>query len=655
MTMQIQSIVLYSHSGETRELNFKHGDVNIITGRSLTGKSSIIEIIHYCLGYSSFGINEGAVRERVAWFAVTFAFGDGTEVMIAKPVPEGHAKSQSQAYIEIGSSLKVPPFTKLSPNTNDDGVQAELSRRLGIAPNLHVPQLGQTREALEAGVQHTDFYLFQPQNVIANKDILFYRQVEEFMPQTIKDTLPYFLGVVSSERIAIEHDLKLARRRLKIAQRDLDEAKFVASDQLTRGRTLIEEAKQAGILPATTDAKAFEDVVRLLNDVMKWKPSAPPLEADKVTDWRRNVDQRRDRLRAISRQLEAAQVFDKDSQGYATEVGEQLMRLRSIELFHSDDVGRRCPLCANELTAEVPAVAAITETLQHLRADLDQVEAEKPRLREYIESMKTERDATRQSLADAEFTLQAAIAEDEAAQVLRDANARAARVAGRISLYLETLRLSHRDERLQRAIEQETNEVNRLAMLLKVDSNELLTSALNSIGGQMTKWADELQLEHKGQYRVDANNLTVVIDIHGRPVPMEKISGGHNWLGCHLIALLSLHYHFIVANCPVPGFLVLDQPSQVYFPSVQQYKQLSGSTQETANADADLEAVRRMFNLLWSVCAQMKGDLQVVVLEHANLPENRFQQSLVEQAPWTGAGSHALVPEHWAARPVDAD
>jgi hypothetical protein len=105
----------------------------------------------------------------------------------------------------------------------------------------------------------------------------------------------------------------------------------------------------------------------------------------------------------------------------------------------------------------------------------------------------------------------------------------------------------------------------------------------------------------------------------------------------------------------VPGFLVLDQPSQVYFPSVQQYKQLSGSTQETANADADLEAVRRMFNLLWSVCAQMKGDFQVLVLEHANLPENRFQQSLVEQAPWTGAGSHALVPEHWAARPIDAD
>jgi hypothetical protein len=75
MTMQIRSIVLYSHTGETRELNFKYGDVNIITGKSLTGKSSVIEISHYCLGYSTFGVYEGVVREKVAWFAVIFAFG----------------------------------------------------------------------------------------------------------------------------------------------------------------------------------------------------------------------------------------------------------------------------------------------------------------------------------------------------------------------------------------------------------------------------------------------------------------------------------------------------------------------------------------------------------------------------------------------------
>jgi hypothetical protein len=494
MTMQIRSIVLYSHTGETRELNFNYGDVNIITGKSLTGKSSVIEIIHYCLGYSTFGVYEGVVREKVAWFAVIFAFGEDTEVLIAKPVPKANAKSQSQAYIEIGTALVPPELSRLSPNTNDDGVQAELSRRLGISPNLHIPGPGQTREQLEATVKHTDYYLFQNQSLIANKDLLFYRQVEEFMPQAIKDTLPYFLGTVSAERVAVEHDLRLARRKLKVAQRDLDEAQFVAADQLTRGRALIEEAEQAGILTGAPDVGSFEDVLRLLDGVMRWKPSAPPIETERLTELRRNVDQSRDRVRHVTRQLEAAQVFEKDSQGYASQAGEQFMRLRSIELFDPDQPVHQCPLCAAELGAEVPNVASIVQSLQHLRTDLDQVQAEQPRLTEYIETLKTERDTARQTITEAEFALQAAVAEDEAGEALRDANSRAARVVGRISLYLETFRLSHPDERLQRAVKEASAEVARLTALLDVDSDELLSSALNSIGGQMTKWAEWLDL-----------------------------------------------------------------------------------------------------------------------------------------------------------------
>jgi hypothetical protein len=124
------------------------------------------------------------------------------------------------------------------------------------------------------------------------------------------------------------------------------------------------------------------------------------------------------------------------------------------------------------------------------------------------------------------------------------------------------------------------------------------------------------------------------------------MGGGKNWLGCHLLALLALHEHFVRDTRPVPGFLVLDQPTQVYFPSTQQYKALSGTTQDTLEADADLDAVGRMFDLLFSVCAALAPGFQVIVLEHANLPEDRYQDALVEP-PWSGVGMHALVPEQW--------
>jgi len=97
---------------------------------------------------------------------------------------------------------------------------------------------------------------------------------------------------------------------------------------------------------------------------------------------------------------------------------------------------------------------------------------------------------------------------------------------------------------------------------------------------------------------------------------------------------------------PVPGFLVLDQPTQVYFPSMQEYAALSGTTQETLESDADLDAVGRMFGLLFSVCTDLAPNFQIVVLEHANLPDQRYQQALVEE-PWSGLGNLALIPENW--------
>ena len=50
MPFQIKEIVLYSGSGDRRRLRFNVNRVNIITGKSGTGKSAIVPILDYCLG-----------------------------------------------------------------------------------------------------------------------------------------------------------------------------------------------------------------------------------------------------------------------------------------------------------------------------------------------------------------------------------------------------------------------------------------------------------------------------------------------------------------------------------------------------------------------------------------------------------------------------
>ena len=48
--MQIRELVLYGYNGKVRHLPFALGKVNIITGRSKSGKSAIGDIIDYCMG-----------------------------------------------------------------------------------------------------------------------------------------------------------------------------------------------------------------------------------------------------------------------------------------------------------------------------------------------------------------------------------------------------------------------------------------------------------------------------------------------------------------------------------------------------------------------------------------------------------------------------
>jgi chromosome segregation ATPase len=59
MSFQIAAIVLYSFHGETRIIPFKLGSVNVITGKSETGKSALADIVDYCLGRSTFTVFEG--------------------------------------------------------------------------------------------------------------------------------------------------------------------------------------------------------------------------------------------------------------------------------------------------------------------------------------------------------------------------------------------------------------------------------------------------------------------------------------------------------------------------------------------------------------------------------------------------------------------
>jgi hypothetical protein len=202
----------------------------------------------------------------------------------------------------------------------------------------------------------------------------------------------------------------------------------------------------------------------------------------------------------------------------------------------------------------------------------------------------------------------------------------------------ELLRLQAEERRLKAKVEDLERKID------VDDSGARLASTLNNISMHMSGYIADLGGEF-GQFpaRFDLSNLTVVIDRPGRPIYMNRTGGGENHLAYHLAALLALHRFATNHGQPIPHFLLIDQPTQVYFPSETVYAEVAGSIERT-EMDADLEAVRRLFELLVRFVEKDAPGFQMIVTEHANLRDDWFQNALVE-GPWTKPP--ALVPDDW--------
>lgn len=110
----------------------------------------------------------------------------------------------------------------------------------------------------------------------------------------------------------------------------------------------------------------------------------------------------------------------------------------------------------------------------------------------------------------------------------------------------------------------------------------------------------------------------------------------------------ALQRYFLKTSAhPVPHLLVYDQPSQVYFPRKLAGDQKDNSAPQSQRplADKDVEAVRKVFSALSNEVAVARGNLQVIVLDHAGdeVWGGIENTSLVEE--WREGNK--LVPLEW--------
>ena len=645
--MKISSIHIYSHDGQRRDLRFKVNGLNVITGRSSTGKSALSEIIEYCMGRSSFNVPEGVIRDKVAWFAVIYQF-ENEQVMVAKPTPPGGGASCSTAMLRRGTQLQVPEFKDLTVNTDDDTIVELLSRLLGIPENRTDVALEHSRDSFDANIKHTFYYLFQKQGLVANKDQLFYRQNEQYQPQAIRDTLPILLGVSTHDRYELESKLRTAQRDLRLNAKQLEQARNAVDTSHEKAVGLYSEARTVGIIGTADGNPNADGIIDALRSALLWKPeTVPDDDGSRISRLEEELGQLRQQRRDAQARIDAAQLFAKRAGRYESEAAEQVDRLASIKALPKNPATGewQWPFSERNLALESPVATVLLNELESLDKELRIATGQRPKLDAYLAELAGKSNEISTVIKQREAELSAAISANEVIAQMGTRNNAAARVVGRISLFLETLLPNEDLTRLEAANRHLSNRVKQLEEQIGADdSNERLTSILNNISAQVSKYIQKFNAEF-GPYpaRLNLPQLTIIFDRPERPVPMARTGGGENHLAYHLSALLALHLFAAQNNRPIPRFLLIDQPTQVYFPSEQVYKDADGSVQRT-ESDADLDAVRRLFELLLKFTREDIPGFQLIVTEHANLREQWFQDALVEQ-PWTKPP--ALVPEGW--------
>ena len=429
----------------------------------------------------------------------------------------------------------------------------------------------------------------------------------------------------------------------------LQQAREAIETSEERAVGLLSEARAVQILPSEGQ---LGNVVELLRQALSWEPTPlPDDDGQRVASIENDLTDLRERRRGAQRRIDSAQQFARRAEGFESEAGEHRDRLASIKAlpFSKATGDWQWPFSERDLGMDTPIAQALLGELESLDRELTAVTGERPALDAYLAEQQREVASLGESIRSKEVELASAISANEVIAQLGSRNNAASRVVGRISLFLENLVPSAEVTRL-------TNEERRLkarvsdleSRLGRDDTEARLLSTLSNIAVNMSGYIRALGGEF-GEYpaRLDLHNLTVAIDRPGRPIFMSKTGGGENHLAYHLAALLSLHRFAVAYDQPIPRFMMIDQPTQVYFPSERSYQEAGGSIEQTEK-DADLEAVRRLFEVLQRFTVEDAPGFQLIVTEHANLRDGWFQTSLVER-PWTKPP--ALVPDDWPDPP----
>lgn len=646
----IATIFFLGVKGQRREVILEPGQVNIITGASGTGKSTLIKAIDYCLGASRCELPAHVRRRSVAagvkWVSAS------TEMIIGRVIPPVGQATSTQMFASAGRNLRLPDtIDDFDGATTLAAGKAFIERAFGIGdlPDDTDPRL---RERGRATVRNVTPYMFVTKEVIDSETVLLHGLEKADKARDIVASMPYFLRA-TDEATAIDE------RRLRQLQRALDREEALARSRAVadsalklRAISLLAEAHRIGIADAPSQ-EASE--VALLADLQR--VTATQLEASTYPgegEIGALQERRREllsKLDAAKRQSRATRTALRDATGFEGAVGRQREKLMLAEHLQLLDAKAVCPICDAPTERGRETANALRDTLTKVSAESVAVERVRPRLLEHDQALEEQLRTLNAELRRVDDDIQTWIRQSEESQRLADLAQLRAHLLGRISFFLESSvdepRQGVRDLSVLRAeIAEIEARVDREAKRIRLQRAERKISQFASEAfSKLPTVAPCVGAEIEFSSHVP--EVAIIEAGTGAVLRMPDVGSDQNYLAIHISLSFGLQRYFETVSAPVPGVLVLDQISRPYFPTKgeqdEDEAEIAGGEE-----DEDIQAMRRHVEFLFSETARRDG-LQVLLIEHAYFADDpRYVAATRER--WTRASGRALIPSDWPAR-----
>jgi hypothetical protein len=626
MHFKVKQIILWPRRTDLkpRHVTLEVDKVNVISGASRTGKSAIIPIIDYCLAADRCAIPVETIRDSCCWFGILVETAEG-EKLFARREPGGQ-KSTSDMYVTEGETVTIPSGPP-EKNTTSDAVKARLDELSGLS-RLDF-DFEKTGSGFKGRPSFRDLvaFTFQPQNIIANPDVLFFKADTYEHREKLKTIFPYVLKAISAEVLAAQHELESVQRELARKERELNNLQRVSDRWLAELSTWASEAREFGLVDVPIPANAIRaDLLGILRQVVTQRRDGLP-SADGINEAIGELVSLEEeesgialQLRNLQRRLSEMSKLTENASRFKDALSIQRDRLAVSKWLHDlEGESHACPVCNNPLQ-EDKTVPELLKALEEVEASVKRVGAVPASFDREMLRVKQDIGLSIEKLKGIAIRKSEVTSRSEQAQGARFKQSAIARFVGRVEKGLEMHDSLAQDDVLSgEVVELRRQEAHLKKLISKEGVAGRQKRALDTIAVFAGRLLPSLDAERPNDpIELSITDLMVKVRGEQREDYLWEIGSGANWLSYHIAVSLALQQFFFESKpSPVPSFLIYDQPSQVYFPRRLARLRSKKEEDDPALTDEDIEAVRKVFATIASVVKESGGALQTLILDHA--------------------------------------